>query len=143
METNLSRFLLQPVMGILRSYGRKRYGNPTSHETRNQYCSCSGTNSYPVFLTATDIRPEAGRATEVGRCCSQNICFIFVLPKTYASFKLVLSKRMLSKSVLPKLVLSKLVHSKLVLPKLVISKLVLPQLVHSKLVLPTMICPEL
>ena len=81
-----------------------------------------------------------------GRCCSQNICFILVLPKTYASFKLVLSKRMLSKIILPKLVLSKLVlsklvHSKLVLPKLVISKLVLPQLVHSKLVLPTMICP--
>ena len=28
---------------------------------------CSGTDSYPVFLTVTDIRPEAGRTTEVQR----------------------------------------------------------------------------
>merc|ERR1712130_458002 len=51
LASPIYRVLFPPIMRILRTLGRIRYG----------------TNSYPVFLTVTDIRPEAGRTTEVQR----------------------------------------------------------------------------
>ena len=40
---------------------------------------CLGTDSYPVFLTVTDIRPEAGRTTEVQRWNIIHDKFLFVV----------------------------------------------------------------
>ena len=68
-------------MRILRTLGRIRDGNQSKSWKRKQPREitidpqiCSGTDSYPVFLTVTDIRPEAGRTTEVQRCCSPSLC---------------------------------------------------------------------
>jgi len=51
LASPIYRVLFPPIMRILRTLGRIR----------------DGTDSYPVFLTVTDIRPEAGRTTEVQR----------------------------------------------------------------------------
>ena len=65
-----SRVLFPPIMRILRTLGRIRDGNPRLGKRTKRHTnswSWSGTDSYPVFLTVTDIRPEAGRTTEVQR----------------------------------------------------------------------------
>merc|ERR1712110_11103 len=51
LASPIYRILFPPIMRILRRLGRIRYG----------------TDSYPVFLTVTDNRAEAGRTTEVQR----------------------------------------------------------------------------
>merc|ERR1712013_458375 len=51
LASPIYRILFPPIMRILRRLGQLR----------------DGTDSYPVFLTVTDIRPEAGRTTEVQR----------------------------------------------------------------------------
>ena len=45
------KFLFPPIMTVLRKIGKKLHG----------------TDSFPVFLTVTDITPEAGRTTNVIR----------------------------------------------------------------------------